>query len=117
MTSRIAPAPVLILALAVPLLGMLATLQGWYGQHPPERIFLGFRYMSGDHYQYASFMRQAQQDGRFLMENRYTTEPQKGVYVFPFFWLLGSVARLTGATLPAVWELFRLTGGFLLILV
>src|SRR5574341_1150035 len=115
--SRIPPASVLILALAVPLLSTITTLQGYYGAHPPEKVFLGFRYMSGDHYQYASLMRQAQKDGRFLMENLYTTEPQKGSYVFLYYWLLGSVARLTGATLAAIWELFRFLGGFLLIVV
>lgn len=117
MSSRRPPALVLVVALLVPVLGMLPTWQGYHFQSPPDRVFMGFRYMAADHFQYAALIRQAQYEGRFLMENRYTTEPQKRVYLFLYYWLLGSVARVTGASLVGVWELFRWVGGALYIVI
>ncbi|MFQ5845107.1 MAG: hypothetical protein ACE5JG_08985, partial [Planctomycetota bacterium] len=81
MRARLPPAPILAVALALPLLSLVPSWEGYLAQSPPDRIFMGFRYMAADHYQYASFIRQAREDGRFLMENLFTSEPQRGVYI------------------------------------
>ncbi len=66
---RAPPLPVLLLALTLPVLAMSQTGQGYYFQEAPERVFMGFRHMYDDHYQYAAFMRQAQNGGGLLMRN------------------------------------------------
>jgi hypothetical protein len=106
------PAAVLIVALLVPLLNMIPTWDGYRNSSPPGRVFLGFRNMAGDHYQYASFVRQAAAEGRFFMENRFTTEPQSGRFVLLYLWLVGSLSGLTGLSVPASWEVLRLVSGF-----
>lgn len=103
---------VFLIAALVPLLNVIPTIDGYVQQSPPERVFLGFRTMAGDHYQYGSMVRQASDEGRFLLENRYTTEPQRPGYVLLFFWLLGVICRVTGLALPLVWELMRVAVGF-----
>ncbi len=116
MADRLPPVPVLVLALAVPLLSLVHTWQGYLAASPPERVFMGFRYMAADHFQYAAFMRQAQQDGSLLMNNPLTSEPQRGVYVLLYFWILGEFARLSGLSLTTSWEVFRVFCGMLYIL-
>jgi len=110
------PIPVLVLALLVPLAGMIPTWQGFLFEDPPDRIFLGFRYMPIDHYQYAAFIRQAQDGGGLLMRNPFANEPQSGVFVLPLFWALGKLARLTGSSILVWWEILRLAAGALYIL-
>lgn len=105
-----------MLALAVPLLSLLHTWQGHLAASPPDRVFMGFRYMAADHFQYAAFMRQAEQDGGLLMTNPFTSEPQRGVYVLMYFWILGVFAHLSGLALTTTWEAFRVLGGMLYIL-
>ena len=109
------PIPVLLLAVLVPLTGMIPTGLGFLFEDPPARIFMGFRYMSGDHYQYAAFMRQAVDGGGLLMRNPFTSEPQSGVFLFPLFWLVGKLARLTGGNIVPWWEALRLVAGALYI--
>lgn len=116
MTARLPPAGVLILALAIPLMAAVPSLQGYLSAAPPDRIFLGFRYMAGDHYQYAAFVREARDHASLLMENPFTGEPQKGVFVLPYFWALGLSARWTGASIPTIWEVARIVGGSFYIL-
>ena len=110
------PIPVLVLALLVPMAGMIPTWQGFLFEELPNRIFMGFRYMPLDHYQYAAFIRQAQDGGGLLMRNPFASEPQLGVFVLPLFWAVGALARLTGGSILVCWELFRLVGGALYIL-
>jgi len=109
--GRRLPAIVLVIAFLVPLLNVIPTMDGYLKASPPERVFLGFRYMARDHFQYGSFVRQAADEGRFVFENRFTTEPQRPSYVFPFFWLIGMICRFTGLSFPAVWELMRVVTG------
>ncbi len=109
------PSLVLLLAIAVPSLTLLPSWQAARST-PAGEVYLGFRFMPVDHFQYASFIRQARDDGRLLMENQFTGEPQRPSYLMPYFWALGLSARLTGASIPAVWECFRVTGGAFLIL-
>jgi hypothetical protein len=111
MAERRPPVPVIVLAVAVPLLSLVHAWQGRRAASPPERVFLGFRYMPADHFQYAAFMRQAQDGGGPLMKNPFTSEPQRGVYVLLHYWALGSLSRLTGLDPTAAWELARVAGG------
>jgi len=113
--SRI-PAVVLVIAVLLPLLNALPTWNGYLDERLPDRVFLGFRYMAGDHYQYASFVRQAADEGRFFMENRFTTEPQQGRYLLLYMWLAGQVCRFTGLDVPAAWEVLRFLSGIFFML-
>jgi len=115
MKGRVPPVLVLCLALATPLLSLVHTWQGSARATPPERVFLGFPFMPTDHYQYAAFIRQAA-DGRFFMENLFTTEPQSGVYVMLYYWVLGMVSRLGGISTIATWLIFQVAVGFAYIL-
>ena len=112
---RLPPATVLLLALLVPLSTLIPVWQAYQIESPPEKNFLGFRYMPGDHYQYAAFARQAREDSSLLMRDPFTTEPQKGRFVLLYFWMIGRFAALTGLSITAVWELFRVIGGALYI--
>jgi len=71
---------------------MIPTWQGFLFEDLPNRIFLGFRYLPGDHYTYASFMRQAQDGSGLLMRNLFASEPQSGVFILPLFWTVGKLA-------------------------
>ena len=110
------PLPVVLLALVVPVAAASAAWQGYLFEDLPNRIFLGFRFMAGDHYQYAAFIRQAQDGGGLLMRNPFASEPQAGVFVLPIFWAMGKLARLTGGSIVLWWEIFRIVGGALYIL-
>ena len=116
-TLRRMPIPVLVLflAIAAPLLSLIHPWRGYLEASPPERVFLGFPLMPTDHYQYASFIQQAI-DGRFFMENLFTSEPQTGVYVMLTYWGLGTASRLTGLSVVATWLIFQVVVGFLYIL-
>jgi len=115
MKPRLVPWSVLLLAIVVPASTLLPS---WWAARstPPDEVYLGFRFMAVDHFQYAAFIRQARDDGRLLMENPFTGESQRPSYLMPYFWFLGRAARATGASIPAVWEFFRVMGGVLLIL-
>ena len=89
MRARALPAPVLVLALVTPLLAAVPTWQGYHYQSPPERVFMGFRYMAGDHAVYAAFMREARDGVGLFMYNPFCSEPQKNVFVLPYLWLTG----------------------------
>ncbi|MGH9868941.1 MAG: hypothetical protein ACREAA_12345 [Candidatus Polarisedimenticolia bacterium] len=117
MKERLAPLPVLGMALALALIYLAPTLQGEWSALPPRKVFLGFRYMAGDHYQYAAFIREARDTGSMLMDNPFTTRPQTPVFLFPFFWVVGMAARLIGGSIPLAWDLFRAAGAFAYVLV
>jgi hypothetical protein len=67
---------------------------------PPGSSYLGFQYNTDDHMVYAAWMRQAM-DGRLLMDNRFTSDPQPGLTINLYFFALGLVAKLTGIGLAA----------------
>jgi arabinosyltransferase C len=62
---------------------------------PPGSVLLGYPYNADDHMVYAAWMRQAM-DGRFLFDNRFTTEVQPGLTLHVYYLVLGWVARVTG---------------------
>ena len=103
---------VLLIAVLVPLLAMIPTWYGYFAQRPPQKIFMGFRYMADDHYSYAAFISQTAEEGKFFTENRFTTEPQKGRFLLLYMWLVGEISRLTGWGIVGSWELARLLAGF-----
>ena len=107
---RLPPALVLILALAVPLASLIPGMHA-RSVTPAGAQYMGFRYMAGDHYQYAAFMQQARDDGSLLMHNPFTSERQRGVFVLLYFWMVGVTSRLLGIAIPAAWDLLRVMGG------
>ncbi|MEA2552632.1 MAG: hypothetical protein QOJ65_808 [Fimbriimonadaceae bacterium] len=83
-----------ILAVLAGLLALVPTLANWRST-PPGSTYLGMQYNLDDHMVYAAWMRQAM-DGRFLFDNRFTTEPQPGLTINLYFLVLGWVAKLVG---------------------
>ena len=114
---RITRALVLALALLVPAASLAPAISGYLAQSPPERIFLGFRHLEVDHYQYGSFLAQARDEGRVLMENRLTGEPQTGRFVLLYLWLAGTLARASGAPDATAWLVLQYVTGVALLLV
>ena len=102
---------VLVIAVVVPLLAMIPTWYGYRVQSPPQKIFMGFRYMADDHYSYASLISQSAEEGKLFMENRFTTEPQKGRFLLLYMWLVGKISRITGLGIVGSWDLARLLSG------
>ena len=112
----IPPPAIIALAIMVSLLSLVPTWQGYGAASPPDRTFMGFRYMSEDHFQYAAFVRQARDSGSPFMRNPFTAEPQAGRYVLLYFWVVGMVCRATGASVTTAWEIMRVAGGIIYIL-
>ena len=105
----------LLVALFTMLVTMLPYLIGWMGAQ--ERVFMWLGYNLDDSCVYLSWMRQAA-DGSLRALNLFTTDPQKGMLLNPFFLALGWIARLTHLPLIAVYHLARLAcGAGLLIIV
>src|ERR1700722_11450861 len=57
--------------------------------------YLGYQYNTDDHMVYSAWMRQAM-DGRFLMDNRFTTDVQPSLTINVYFFTLGLIAKATG---------------------
>jgi hypothetical protein len=91
------------LALLPGLLALVPHLAAHRASAPPERVFLGSRYQSADFAQYLAFARHAQGGGGLAAPNPFVTDAQDGRVVLLFPWLVGQVARLTGADLVVVW--------------
>ena len=111
-STKSLPIVVVLIAIVVPLLAAIPTWYAYRVQRPPEKIFMGFRYMADDHNSYVTFINQSAEEGRLFMENRYTTEPQKGRFLLLYMWLVGQISRLTGLGVIGSWELARLLAGF-----
>jgi hypothetical protein len=116
-TPRRLPAVVPAVALLVPLVHCLPGWQESLRDRPPREIFLGFPYMAEDHFVHASLARQTGDEGRIFVENRFTTEPQKGRFLFFYFPIVGIVTRMLGVSLPLAWDLMRVVVGFAFFLV
>lgn len=72
---------------------------------PSGGAYLGYQYNTDDHMVYSAWMRQAV-DGRFFMDNRFTTDVQPSLTVNIYFFVLGLIAKVTG--IPAASNLSRL---------
>ncbi len=92
----------LLVALFTMLVTMLPYLIGWMGAQ--ERVFMWLGYNLDDSCVYLSWMRQAA-DGSLRALNLFTTDPQKGMLLNPFFLALGWIGRLTHLPLIAVYHL------------
>jgi hypothetical protein len=79
---------------------------------PKGASYLGFEYNTDDHMVYAAWMRQAM-DGHFLFDNRFTTDPQPGLTVHLYFWILGLIAKVTGIPIAANFARLFFTGLFI----
>lgn len=77
----------IVLAVLPALLAVLTT--------PAGARYVGFQYATDDHMVYSAWMRQAM-DGHFFFDNRFTTDPQPGLTVHIYFFLLGLIAKVTG---------------------
>lgn len=84
----------LLFAVATVVLSFLPTLFALLTA-PPNAIYLGHQTNLDDHMVYAAWMRQAM-EGRFLFDNRFTTDPQPGLTIHLYFLVLGWVAKVTG---------------------
>ncbi len=104
------------IAIIAAVLVSIPAISGYFSQ-PPGYAFTGFDWQD-DFHLYASYIKQASEQPRILMENRFTTEPQAGVYVFLYFSLLGAIGWLTGISVPMVFLIgrFFVVIAFLLIL-
>ncbi|MBS1709549.1 MAG: hypothetical protein JSS65_12620 [Armatimonadetes bacterium] len=86
----------LVFAGVAVLLALLPTLIAFLIA-PPNSLYLGHQTNVDDHMVYAAWMRQAM-EGRFLFDNRFTTDAQPGLTVHLYFLLLGWIAKVVGLT-------------------
>lgn len=80
-------------ALALAVFALLPYL--WALYVADGRLYLGYQTNLDDHMVYAAWMRQAQ-DFHFFFDNRFTTDPQPGLTVHLFFFVLGVVSKFFG---------------------
>lgn len=95
---------------------LLASIPYLYGylNTPPGMVYTGLGYNIDDNAVYFSWMRQAE-NGGFFLRNQFSVEEQRGVLFNLFFWLLGSLVRVTGLSTPAVYHAARVVVGALLL--
>lgn len=102
---------VLILAIAAVLIAALPSLIALM-RVPEGGAYLGFQYATDDHMVYSAWMRQAV-EGRFLFDNRFTTDAQPGLTIHLYFLVLGWIAKVTGIAVAS--NLARLGFSFLFV--
>ncbi|MBS1714870.1 MAG: hypothetical protein JST30_11105 [Armatimonadetes bacterium] len=98
-------------AIIVTVIVAVPTLIGWIIT-PPGSVYFGIQTNLDDHMVYAAWMRQAM-EGRFLFDNRFTTDPQPGLTVNLYFFVLGLLAKLV--TIPVAMFVARLAFTFLFV--
>ena len=86
----------------------LPLLLGWWLSNAASR-FSGFVTFTADGFSYLAKMRQGAA-GQWLFTLPYTTEPQQGAPLYPFYLLGGKLAGLVGLEMPAAYQLLRLLG-------
>jgi hypothetical protein len=106
---------IVTVALLIPILSLIPNLYSRLSEPPAGQLFMGFRFMTWDHYQYSAFIRQAHDSTALLMENPFTSEIQRPSFFLPFFWSVGALSRISGLSIPAAWDVCRLLGGLLYI--
>jgi hypothetical protein len=74
---------------------------------PPGKVALQIGYLPKDTLAYLAFIRQAAEDGSFLLANPFTTEAQTPRFVLLLHWLLGVASRTIGMSPSQVLELAR----------
>jgi hypothetical protein len=100
----------------IPIVSVLILAPTLYGfLHAPQGSrYIGFEYNTDDHMVYAAWMRQAM-DGRLLMDNRFTTDPQPSLTFNLYFLLLGWLAKAIGIAWAATAGRVIFSGVFLLL--
>ncbi len=81
---------------------------------PKGMVYMGFIWNPDDPNVYMSWMKQAA-DGRLFFEDLFSTEPQTGRFLHLLFFALGSLARATGLSMPAVHQVARVACGVFLL--
>jgi hypothetical protein len=103
-----------ILAIVSAVIAGLPDVFGWLLRQPGS-TYLGIQYNLDDHMVYAAWMRQAM-DGRFLFDNRFTTDQQPGLTVHLYFLVLGWIAKLFGIALTMALVRIALSAAFVFLL-
>ena len=110
---------VLLLGLAVLTASQLPSLWGWRAQgrgyYPSVEWTGSLHTYADDATTYWSWMDQARQ-GRLSFTDRYTYEDHPRNYVNLLFWVLGSISRVTGLPVVAVYTAARPALGLVLFL-
>jgi hypothetical protein len=78
--------------------------------------FTGFLFNLGDAASYLAKMRQGY-DGQWLYHLAFTEDPGPGAFLFPWYLLLGHLARIFRLPLIAVWQIARMIGAVTFLLV
>lgn len=96
---------------------MLASLPQTFGWliAPEGRVYGGILKNNGDALSYLAKMREGW-EGRWLYTDRYAVEPHPPALVYTFYLVLGHLARWTGLSLAAVYQLARVAAGGALLL-
>jgi hypothetical protein len=81
---------------------------------PPGQTFAGFFYFTDDHYNYLSFVQQAE-EGRFFFRNKLVLEPHAPALVNLEWWAVGRLSALLGARPRVAYHLFGLAAAFALV--
>lgn len=81
---------------------------------PPGAQYTGLLYNTPDQAVYLSYMRQAH-DGHLLFIDQFTTEPQQPWFFHILFLKLGTLSRITGLSLIAVFQVARVVCGAMLL--
>jgi len=99
-------------------LAVLTTLPYLVAQSraPGGHVFTGILTAYDDTFTYLAWMRQGA-DGRVLMCDLYTAEPQECEFFLPLWTALGLSARMTGASLALTFHAARLIASLLLLIV
>ncbi len=97
--------------------GLLSVLPYGVGvlSAPAGASFHGFPFATDDHMVYSAWMRQAM-DGNFLFDNRFAIDPQPGLTLHLYFWLLGLVAKAIGIPAAAAAARFLLSFALVMLL-
>lgn len=95
---------------------MLITLiPYWYGsyQAPAGATYMGFIANNNDQSTYLAWIKQAA-DGKILLEDKFTTEFQAGLFFHPLFLITGWFSGITGIDALSSYHTLRIISGFFL---
>lgn len=102
------------LAIAAAILAGLPALIAWQSG-PIGGVYLGHQFATDDHMVYAAWMRQAM-DGRFLFDNRFTTDAQPGLTIHLYFLVMGWIAKFLGIPITTLIARMGFSAGFVYLL-
>jgi|GEM_PF-1217027 len=82
---------------------------------PPGMVFMGFIGANQDPNSYLSWVKQSE-EGKWVFEDKYTTEKQWGIFIHPFFLITGKAAALFRIAPITAYELSGIISGFCLLM-